>query len=173
MVAVLGDAASMDIPTFSPRVRIERVRIVAESGWLIIILSPGTVYRRVTINAEKAKITFSSRYLWFIRRRRVIKFEFVKAITYGYSSLTPDSMYSLAYDTRDSFRVGLRLIDETEVRMFSFVGDGEFVNDSGGPDWLDVFERVFDHVGDQQRESRSLVEGLARMLGTTIVLPRD
>jgi hypothetical protein len=161
----------MYIPTFRPRIRHEPSKIIAETGWLTLILLLGTVYRRVTVNREKAKITITSRYLWLIRRRRGIKFAWVKAITYGYTSLTTESMTSLAYDSKDCFKVGLRLIDETEVHLFSFVGDGEFINDSGLPDWMFVFPRLVDSVGDQQWQSKKLVDILASMLGTTIVPP--
>lgn len=160
------------LPIFCPRIRYASAKIIAETGGLTSLLLLGTAYRRVTVNSQKARITIASRYLWFIRRKRVIEFSMVKAITYGHAKMTPQSLISGPYDTKDSFRVGLRLIDETEVHLFSFVGGGLFINNSAWLDWMYLFTEENNNAVDKEWSAKRLVEILESMLGRTVVPPR-
>lgn len=71
----------------------------------------------------------------------------------------------------DLVSVGLRLNTREEVHLFSFVGEGSFVNEGIFPDWLHWNEYLFDMKGTQERESRAFVELLCRMLGVSVQPP--
>src|SRR5688572_5975802 len=91
--------------------RIEKVagKLKASTPWTVLILSLGTLYKRVFLDPNAKTIVITARYAWFIRRRQVVTFEEVAAVTFGYKNMSPDSVLSFAHDAVDSFSVGLRL----------------------------------------------------------------
>jgi len=162
----------MRLLAICPRISRSGERIEATTAWRLRLLTLGMMFRRVVIDPQRDKLLIESRWLWLIRRRRVIRFARVQAITYGYEDLSPDGFFSLAHDSYDSFTVGLRLMDDSEVRLFTFHGDGTFVNTSTWPDWLFWDEYALDLSGSQQQESRLFVDLLSEMIGVSVVPPR-
>lgn len=139
--------------------------------WKIVLL--GTSLRKVTIDLSKEEIRVESRDFWFFRRRQRIRFRKIKGITYGYSNWSPGSVLSTAHDAIDHFTVGLRLWNDVEHPLFSFVGDGSFVNDNEFiPDWFYWDEFAFDLTGSQESESRLFAELLSNLLNVPIVRPQ-
>jgi len=76
-----------------------------------------------------------------------------------------------AHDTKEAFRVGLRLTDFREVHLFWFYGDGPFTNYGPFPDWLYWQEYLLDLRGTQETESRLFAEALSRMSGAPVEPP--
>ena len=68
---------------------------------------------------------------------------------------------------------GLRFFDDREVGLFSFFGDGAFVNDGPFPDWCYWSEFAFDMMGAQGKQSRLFVDLLSKMLGVEVQPPQD
>jgi hypothetical protein len=61
------------------------------------------------------------------------------------------------------------LVGGEEVRLFYFVGDGAFQNDSPLPDWWYWEDYALDRVGSQDRESRMFVQLLSQIIGVAIL----
>ena len=155
-----------------PRIRRESDSVVATTAWRVRLLSLGAIYRQVVIDARDAVISVTSRYLWFLRFERSIRFAEIAAITYGYEDMAPDSLFAYSHDSYDWFNVGLRLKDDSELRLFSFIGDGTFTNHGPFPDWMYWSDFTMDISGSQERESRLFVDVLAKLVGVSVIPPR-
>ncbi|MBT5017151.1 MAG: hypothetical protein HON04_00220 [Planctomicrobium sp.] len=163
----------MRILSACPIVRKQPPGIVVSTAWWWRILFFGLSLRKVTFHLKKEEIRIVSRYLWFFRFRKRYRFGKVKAITYGYSNWNSGSTWSTAHDSLDQFSVGLQLNNDDEVRLFNFVGEGTFVNNSNLlPDWLFWDEYAFDLSGTQEGESKAFAELLSKLLNIPIVRPR-
>ena len=161
----------MSLLSICPRITKANGRLIARTAWCLRILFFGTFYREVTVEPHKKTVTVVSRYFWLFRRRRRIRFPAIQAVTYGYSDLSQGSVTSASRDSVDWFTVGLRFIDDSEMHLFSFLGDGTFVNESNFPDWMYWEEFLFDHTGTQEKESRVFVDLLSKLIGVTVVPP--
>lgn len=155
-----------------PRIKKHSGRIIATTAWRVRLLFLGTIYRKVVIDAANKTISIFSCYLWLIRLRRAIPFSKVRAVTYGYEDMSPDSLLSYAHDSYDWFTVGLRFNDDSEMHLFNFIGEGTFSNNGPFPDWMYWEEFVFDITGSQEKESRVFVDVLSKIIGVKVVPPR-
>jgi hypothetical protein len=155
-----------------PRITRQGDRVVGISSWRWRLLTLGTCWRRVEIDPVSGWLTITAHYGWLVRRRRVVKFADVKNVTYGYGDMAPDQWFSFGYNSFDWFTVGLRLRDDSEFRLFNFVGEGTFVNQSSLPDWWFWEESFLDVSGTQEHESRLFAELIARLLNVKIVPPQ-
>ena len=162
----------MRLFSICPRVRKRGGCIVAVTAWRIRLLFLGALYRKTIIDPRNRVISIRSRYLWLISRERQVPFSDIQAVTYGYEDMSTD-LLSYAHDTFDWFSVGLRLRDDSEVRLFNFIGDGTFQNDGPWPDWMYWDEFIFDSSGSQERESRAFVDVLSTIVGVQVVPPRN
>lgn len=176
------DLSSMIMRLFAicPRIRNDSGRIVASTAWRLRLLLLGTVYRQVVIDPANEKVSIRSRYLWLIRFHRLVRFSQIQAVTYGYVDESPFANLPIAGDSFDWFSVGLRFDDDSEVHLFSFIGDGTFVNNGELPDWMHkkwdwhswkLYQP--DIVGSQEKESRVFVDVLSEMIGASVVPPRN
>ena len=154
-----------------PRISKENGTLVASTGWGTRLLTLGLFVRHVTVDPARKRIDIRSRYLWFMTRRRTIRFSEVKAVTYGYEDASIHAPWQWTHDAWDRFRVGLRLHDLEEIDLFTFSGLGGFVNDSPFPDWCYWEEFAFDAQGTQENESRTFVDLLSGMLRVTVIPP--
>ncbi|GIW92275.1 MAG: hypothetical protein KatS3mg110_0316 [Pirellulaceae bacterium] len=164
--------ATMRLLSICPRIRKKSGRLVASTAWILRLLLLGTTYRKVVVDPNTRTISIYSRYLWLVRRRRVISFGEIQAVTYGYEDLAIASLFSYAHDSIDCFSVGLRLKDGMEIGLFNFVGEGTFSNNGPFPDWLYWPEFALDMSGSQENESRVFVDLLSKMIGVSVVPPR-
>lgn len=112
------------------------------------------------------------RQLWFFERTRLVPFEQVEAVTYGFEDWTFGGWFFRTRDTRELFRVGLRLRTGKEFDLFRFYGQGRFVNASYFPDGWFWEDSLTDLSGTQEQESRVLVELMSKMMGVRMDLPR-
>ena len=154
-----------------PRIREEYGRVVATTAWRVRLLLLGAVFRKVVIDPSYRTISMSSRYLWLIRRRRKIPFSEVAAVIYGYEDLTFAARWRYAHDSFDRFKVGLRLRDDSEVRLFNFIGEGSFASEGPFPDWMYWGEHALDVTGSQENESHAFVSMLASHIGVKVAPP--
>ena len=162
----------MRLLALCPRIRKHDGCIVATTAWRMSMASFGTMYRKVVINPQSREVSVSSRYIWLVSRSREIPFSAIRAVTYGYEGMSMDAAFSFAHDSFDWFTVGLRLTDDSEFRLFNFIGDGTFGNAGPFPDWLYWDEFAFDFSGSQDKESRVFVDLLSKMIGVKVVPPR-
>jgi hypothetical protein len=162
----------MRLLAICPRIRKEESRIVATTAWRARLLLLGLLYRKVVIDPVKRRLCISSRSLWLIRRERRIPFSKIEAVTYGYEDWSPDQILAFAHDSFDCFSVGLRLMDQSQIHLFHFLGEGTFGNDGPLPDWMYWEEFAWDVSGSQEKESRGFVELLSRMIGVSVVPPQ-
>ena len=172
MISFLAYTLAMRLLAICPRIRKEGGCVVATTARRTRFLSLGTIYRQVIIDPANKMITIRSIYLWIIRLRRIVRFSDVHAITYGYTDMSPDSGLSFAHDSYDCFEVGLRFKDDSEIRLFSFIGEGTFSNKGPFPNWLYWSEYALDLAGSQEKESRAFVDLLSKMIGVTVVPSR-
>jgi hypothetical protein len=161
----------MRLLSFCPRITKRDLSIIATTAWSVRLLSLGTVYRQVIVDARTKTVAIYSRYLWFLVRRRAVRFSSVSAVTYGYEDVSPDAFFSYAHDSYDRFTVGLRLADDSQVHLFSFVGEGTYTNNGPFPDWFYWDDFAFDISGNQETESRAFVEVLAKLIGVKVAPP--
>ncbi|QDU61904.1 hypothetical protein Pan216_27690 [Planctomycetes bacterium Pan216] len=155
-----------------PRVKEVKGKVVASTGWTFTILTLGTMLKWVTIDPKREKIFITRRYLWLLRFRKTISFKRVRAIIYGYDDLSPGTITSVAHDSLDCFTVGLRLKDESEMKLFRFFGDGVFTNDGPYHDLLYWREYLRDRTGTQERESFVFAEVISELIDAPIDAPR-
>ncbi len=161
----------MGFLSVGPRIRKEEGCVVARTAYTWRILLLGTALRKVKVDPTKKHIVIESRYLWFFPKRKLIRFSSIDAITYGYEDAA-DSIFTTSHNAMDCFSVGLRLKDADEFKLFTFYGEGGFVNDGPWPDWCYWEEFTFDFVGNQEQEARAFVDLLEAMTGTKVVRPR-
>ena len=149
--------------SIGPRICKDDGKLIATTGWRFGLLTLGTMLRRVEVDVAPQTVRIHSRYLWLFKRSRTIRFRNIQAVTYGYGDWSPNSFLSFAHDAIDVYSTGLRLQDEREVALFSFFGDGAFVNDGPFPDWCYWSEFAFDMMGTQGKESRLFVDLLSKI----------
>lgn len=162
----------MRLLSICPRIRKESDKIIASTAWRIQILSLGAVYREVIVDPKKKRVTISSRYLWTQENKQVVRFREIMAVVYGYEDQSLGAMFARAHNSFDTFSVGLRLCDDTDVHLFSFSGEGTFANHGPLPDWWYWEQYALDVAGSQEKESRMFVDLLAHMIDVTVVPPR-
>ena len=112
-------------------------------------------------------LTIWTRFLWFIRRKKIIPFDLIKRIDYAYTSLpTKWSLFFGTTDEMDWFKVSLELHGDKQVSLFSFFGEGSVETGLGGV----IFggDQVFDFAGDQEGVSGDFVDLLKAYTGKTL-----
>ncbi|MEM0925185.1 MAG: hypothetical protein AAGJ83_04035 [Planctomycetota bacterium] len=135
--------------------------IIATTARRVRLLSLGGIYRQVAIDPVEQIITIHRRYAWFFRKHCAIGFAEIEAVTYGYEDQAIQG--SFVHESYDCFTVGLRLRDDSEVVLHRFSGEGTLVNETIFPDWL-MQPFGFELVGTQERDSRSYVELVSRLV---------
>ena len=161
-------------PLFSvcPRVARRGRTVVASTALRLRLVTLGALYREVIIDPKAEVIRLRRRSFWFFKRAVRIPFGSVRAVTYGYAGTGgPHGWWWGAQDTKDAFRVGLRLSNFQEVHLFWFYGDGPFTNYGPFPDWPYWQEYLFDLRGTQETESRLYAEMLSRLIGAPVEPP--
>lgn len=156
--------------TLAPRVDERDEVLRARTSWLLRLLSLGSARREVVVDQRARYVTIDERYLWVLRRKRVIPFRHIHRIEYDYERM-PTSLgrgYDGSVGSRDeveSFRVGLVLRPRTDVpashadlyeervHLFSFHGDGRGQT------------AIADLEGQQEALSRRYVERLRALIG--------
>lgn len=142
---------------------------MASSSWVVLALGLGGWRKRVVVDLESREVSWEVRRFWFWTGRGSLRFDQIRAVTYGYESAfsMPFQKWGAA-DTVDRFLVGLRPVVGDEVKLFSFLGDGGFTNNGVMPDWYHWKEFLLDYVGAQEGRSRMFVQLLSKAIGVKV-----
>lgn len=151
--------------SITPRIVGDAQGLTATTAWAAQLLMLCGWFRRVRIDLEERRVSIDDRSWWIRCRERVILFDQVAAVTYGYEEW---SWTWGARDPIDRFIVGLKLKSRKEVALFWFAGDGTFTNDGILPDWVYWKEIAFDLQGTQEQESRVFARVLSKMIEVTL-----
>ena len=157
-----------------PRIRADQDCLTASTSWLVRILALGLSLRRVVVDRRTRVVTVEQRTAWLFYRTRSFSFAQVAAVTYGYEDANPVAIFSSTHESIDRYVVGLQIVGNDEMWLFSFLGDGVFTNDGPMPDWWYWEDCAMDFTGTQERESKLFVQLLSKLIGVTIIplLPR-
>ncbi len=154
-----------------PKVRDEGDELIActsIAGWL---LSLTLIYRRVTVDARRKVVVISRRLFWFFKSAKAIPFEYIQEIDYGYEDWSPFTSLGLTGDSKDCFSVNLRLVDDSTVHLFDFLGEGEFepgvLNPLFSLRWY-LAKMLLAFCGSQEESSRQFVDRLEKLIGVKV-----
>lgn len=152
--------------SLGPRIRKVRGKLIATTSWRGWLLTLGLCNRRVVVDPDQEKTIIRDRYFWFFPSCKTIRFGQVRAIAYGYGDANQWGGLNYARDTLDVYRVGLLLHGDYDnfQHLFSFIGEGSFVNEGPWPDRFYWEEYLIDVEGSQAAESKLFVELLMKML---------
>ncbi len=101
-------------------------RLIARTslaGWL---LSLTLIYRKVIVDAQRKAFVIRRRLFWFYLSTVTIPFEHIQEIKYDYEDWGPYTSLGFTGDSKDCFSVKLQLVDDSEVHLFNFIGEGGF-----------------------------------------------
>jgi hypothetical protein len=138
------------------------------AGWL---LSLTLNYRHVVVDAQRQVVVIRQRLFWFFNRTKTIRFGHIQAIDYEYEDWGPFTSLGLTGDSKDCFSVKLRLVDDTEVHLFNFLGEGGLelgvLNPLFSFRWY--LAKVFlSFCGSQEDASRKFVDRLEKLIGVRV-----
>lgn len=170
MSYIVGNILYNRLFNVQPSVRTEGHKLLIESGWKSHLLSLGASSSRTAVDTKTRLIRIQTRRFWFANAVRVIRFEWVDAVEYGYSGYSA----GLVTEDQDIFTVALRLKQRGEsVPVCRFVGSGDFANNTPLPDWLFLDRQLEARLsaGDQESSSLRLVDILSSVIGVPIVNP--
>src|SRR5262245_58312393 len=123
----------MRLLSVGPRIHDSERKLVASEPLRVRLASLGSYRKTVVVDRDSQTISIERRVGWFFLTRWQIQFHEVQAVTYGYCDLnrpTAADFSNTSDDSYDQFRVGLRLRDGSDIKLFDFEGNGEFQNDS-------------------------------------------
>lgn len=143
--------------------------LVIETSWKGHLLSFGAASRRVVANPQTKTVRIEGRRFWFARWSKVIPFDRVDAIEYGYANWNA----GLAYQEQDVFTLNLRMKLGPPELLCRFVGGGDFVNNTSLPDFFFLESQLEARFskGDQESGSLKVADLLSNMIGVPIENP--
>jgi hypothetical protein len=167
---MLDAMMGLRILTLAPQVSEHHGVLRARTSIFLRVVTLGLVRREVVVDRRSRYVTIDERYLWLVRRKRVIPFRWIHRIEYDFvraaTSLRRRYDGSVGSgDEVESFRVGLVLrpredvpethghLYEERVHLFSFHGDGRGQAIS------------IDFEGQQEGLSRAYVDRLRALTG--------
>lgn len=159
--------------SWSPSVRVTPNQIVVRTSIWFQVLNLGTFMRQVDIDSRTRTVRINGRFFWFFRSLRTIAFNEIKGVLYGYNEAGATASYiSGESEGSESFPVGLRLRTMEEVPLFTFSGEGEYIQQT--TDIWDIprgmIETALDTAGTQQEDSLDFVDLLCGRLGVPLDL---
>jgi hypothetical protein len=159
--------------SFGPRIHKDDATLTASTAWRMLVLTLGLWFRRVVVDDENKTVSIFNRILWLFTHQKVVHFGNIQAITYGYDDWSPFALTPGVREAMDVFVVGLRLADDSEIRLFTFFGEGGLVNEGPFPDWWYWPDFALNPTGTQQSESRVFVDLLCHIIGVKVIPPQS
>jgi hypothetical protein len=154
-----------------PKVKDEGDELIActsLAGWL---LSLTLIYRQVDVDAQRKVVVISRRLFWFFKSAKVIPFGDIQEINYEYEDWGPFTSLGLTGDSKDCFSVNLRLVDDSTVHLFNFIGEGDFepglMNPLFSLRWY-LAKMFLAFCGSQEESSRRFVDRLEKLIGVKV-----
>jgi hypothetical protein len=151
--------------TLRPSWRAREISFEARTPLVLRMLSLFAYERRLRIDINRRIVLLQTRQYWLSSATRVIPFERIKSIVYGYSYIPMEDD-----DTLDVFRVGLLLDGEPNpLTLFEFRGDAGIAADFAleMTDDLDLNIPIDFHT-DEESMSEAFVQLLRRYLGKPV-----
>jgi hypothetical protein len=100
-----------------------------------------------------------------------IPFQQIQKINYNYEDWGPYTSLGLTGDSKDCFSVKLRLMDDSEVHLFNFFGEGDFEPGVWNPlfslRWY-LMKILVPFCGSQEDSSRQFVDRLEKLTGANV-----
>lgn len=146
--------------------------LIVKSHWKQQLWTLGSSSRKLEVDPHLKILRVYDRRYWLYRRIRRIEFDWISAVTWGY---TPISFGLWTRYELDLFAVGVNLKNGQRVPLFRFFGMGDFVNDSIWPDffyWSDFLAADLAR-GDQTSASRALADVICAMAKAPLIDPND
>jgi hypothetical protein len=138
------------------------------AGWL---LSLTMISRRLIVDSERQMVIIHQRLLWFLNRTKTIPFEHIQAIDYEYEDWGPFTSLGLTGDSKDCYSVKLRLVDDSKVHLFNFLGEGGLelgvINPLFAFRWY-LAKVLLGFCGSQEDASRQFVNRLEKLIGVRV-----
>jgi hypothetical protein len=148
---------------FAPKVWWEGDCLHARTSLAVQTIALGTVRKEVIVDPHAREVVVRTRTAWFFPSERVVPFDAISHVAYGYGSLvTSFNIFGHAHDSLESFSVGLALHDRDEIHLFSFSGGGAKATGAMG---VMLGDDLVDVQGDQQGKSLSYVDALMELTG--------
>ncbi len=157
--------------TTRPNVHVTANLVTSKSPWLTHVLTLGSYSRYVAIDSRTRTVRIAIRYLWVGKRQHTIQFDSVAYVTYGMrESGTTASYVSGERDGSETFRIGLRLKDGSELDVACFSGDGEYSSEHAFFwEWpAHKLRELTDVAGTQQEESMNFVDLICYRIGVKL-----
>ena len=144
--------------------------MIVKSDWRTNMWSFGAWSRKVMVDRQLSEVRIRQRTFWIFVKRIIVRFQDVQEILYGYSDLSPGSVFAFAWQTADLFTVALHLKTGDCVNLFRFFGEGQFINNTFLPDWWYWEESLHARITnvDQSDASLSLADLLSQLIGAPI-----
>jgi hypothetical protein len=138
------------------------------AGWL---LSLTLIHRRVDVDAKRKEVVIHRRLFWFFKSTRIIPFAHIQEINYEYEDLGAFTSMGLTGAAKDCFSVSLRLVDESKVHLFNFLGEGGFKPGALNPlfslRWY-LAKMFLAFCGSQEETSRRFVDRLEKLIDVKV-----
>jgi hypothetical protein len=163
---------STSLLSISPQLWWEHETLWIRTSRLLQVLGLGSYARTVAVCPKMKRIEITTRRLWFWTSARIIAFEDIAYLLYEFGSVGTDWVASRTTFSRadqlESFRIGLGLRSKEELWLTAFRGEGSVPTGALGV----VFgDSLIDLQGDQEDQSRSLIDWLEKLTGAPLGRP--
>ena len=155
------------VMTVHPTVQRKNSVLSASTPWQWQLLTLGATNRELRIDPRTKLVYFFHRNFWFSKHKQHFSFDQVASVYYRYVDMNPPSFLPMTYQEADIFQVGFRMKNDREIKLFTFMGRGGFVNNSRLPDWLywEDFAIARLSAGNQETESLAFANTIALLVG--------
>ena len=154
-----------------PIVEDKNNQLIASTSYAGLLLSLTLIYRRVIVDSDRKVVVIQQRLLWFFKRTKTIRFEHIQAIEYEYEDWGPFTNLGLTGDSKDCYTVKLRLVDDSKVHLFNFLGEGGLelgvINPLFAFRWY-LAKVLLGLCGSQENASRKFVDRLEKLIGVRV-----
>jgi hypothetical protein len=147
----------------NPKVWIDGDALHARTNLFLQLLCLFFWCKTVVVDRRARVMTIHWRYFWFLRRTGDIAFDDITHFEYRYGSIaTAWSWFGHVHDSLEQFSIDAALTDRTEMRLFSFRGQGAHQTGAVG---VLLGDSAIDFQGDQGARSLAYIDLLQEFTG--------
>ena len=153
--------------TVHPNVQRKNSVLIASTPWQWQLATLGASNRELRIDPRTKLVYFFTRSFWFSKHKQHFAFDQVAHVYYRYVDMSPPAYMPIAYREADIFQVGFMMKNGREIKLFTFMGRGSFVNNTRMPDWLywEDFAIARLTAGNQETESLAFANTISLLVG--------